>query len=115
MTAKRKRQPKGSHARGPAARALRRDSILRAALAVASEPNGFAWMSRPRVGRLAGCSDALVSQYFGTMEDLRTAVMQHAVEHELDAVVLQGIVAGHPVALAAGPELKARAVASAAL
>lgn len=98
--------------RGPEVRARRAASITEAALR-AARARGFTRFTRLDVAREAGCSEALVSQYMGTMDDVRTRVMQMAVYEEDTVVLLQGIADAHPIALAVDASLRARAVADA--
>lgn len=89
----------------------RRALILSAALSLA-QVRGFQNVRQTDVAALAGTSRALVIHYFGTMDQLKTEVMREAVAREDRGVLLQGLVANHPEALAAPVELK-RAAAEA--
>lgn len=57
---------------------------------------GYNRITRSDVAREAGCSEALVSHYFGEMDDLRRYVLQCAVIENYPALILQGVVLGHP-------------------
>ena len=86
----------------------RKHSILEYAVKVAAT-EGYQNVTRERLARDAGVSMGLVSKYFGTMRNLRRAVMRHAVTSENATVVAQGLVVGDPHARKASKELKAKA------
>ena len=68
----------------------RKDQILEAALKVA-ERDGYHMVRRETVAAHVGCSVGTVSRYFNTMNQLRKAVMRHAV-HTVNLVVIgQGL------------------------
>lgn len=83
----------------------RRKQLLDTALEVA-ESVGFENMTIGKVGRCAGCTQQLVSHYYGTREELRNAVMRAAVRRSVYRVIAQGLANGHPVALAAPRKLQ---------
>lgn len=86
----------------------RRAQILDAALAVARE-GSYVTMSRGEVAQGAAVSEGLLAHYFGTMPQLRRAVMCHAVATGDAAVIAQGLVARDPHAKKAPQELKEKA------
>ena len=90
-----------------------RDSrVLEAALALANSINGLERMTRESVAMLAGVATGSVNTAFGTMADLRIAVVEEAIKREVLAVVAQGIAGAYPAALAAPRDLQMRALAS---
>jgi AcrR family transcriptional regulator len=91
----------------------RRDQILTAALREA-EQCGYMRITRQQVAEAAGCANGLVSVYFGTMTQLRRAVIRAAINRRNLKVVLQGIVADDPHAIKAPQELKQAAIRQAA-
>lgn len=90
--------------------AARKADILTAALAVAAEPGGWAALTRKGVADRAQCAEALVSRYFGTMPQLRRAVMRAAVTSEYIPVIAQGLAAGDKQAQKIRSSLKSLAV-----
>ena len=84
---------------------VRKEQILDAAIKVA-EKNDYFTMRREDIARVAGCSDGSVSRYFGTMNQLRKAVMRHAVHHGHHIIVAQGLMRGDRQARKASQELK---------
>ena len=72
---------------------VRKNEILQAALAVAAK-EGYASMTREQVANKAGCSQALVSNYYGTMTQLRRSVLRHAIKNEHHHVIAQALIAG---------------------
>lgn len=89
----------------------RKAAILAAALALAPSV-GYARLTRDDIGRRAGMAPALVSYYFGTMPDLRRAIMREAIRVECLAVIAQGLAVRDRHALRASDELRRRALDS---
>lgn len=78
---------------------------------------GYAHLTRAQVATAAGISDGLVSRHWGTMAQLRRAIMRHAVSRRYADIVAQGLCAC-PVdrhALAAPPDLRAEAARTVAM
>lgn len=71
----------------------RRDDMLRAAVHLSQQPGGWFTLTRGRIARCVGCSDALVSLYLGDMTAIRKAVMRQAVSKDLHVIVNQSVVA----------------------
>lgn len=88
----------------------RKLQILKAALVVTSEPGGWAGLTRKAVADQAGCAEALVSKYFGTMTDFRRTIMRAAIHHKILAIVAQGLAAGDTHAKKADNDLKTKAL-----
>ena len=82
--------------------------IIQAALSVA-ERDGYSRMTRQAVADEAACSMALVSKYWGTMPQLRRAVMRAAVFGNRPSIVAQGLAVNDPQAIRASPKLKKQA------
>lgn len=85
-----------------------RDKILAGARR-AAQKIGYQAVRRRHVAEAAGCSPALVSFYFGTMDNLRKEMMRDAVTRGDTAVVAQGLAAGDRIARRAPAELKQKA------
>jgi AcrR family transcriptional regulator len=90
---------------------LRTKAIIRAALEVAKE-HGYAKITREDVADNAGVSLGLITHYFGTMPQLRRAVMRAAVSQEILEVIAQGLANGDDHAKKAPQDLKIKAVAA---
>lgn len=89
----------------------RNRSVLDAALAMAVRV-GYRTMTRQDVAALAGVAVGSVNNAYGTMDGLRDAVMQAAVDHGVASVVAQGLADKHPIACGAPQPLKDAALAS---
>lgn len=87
----------------------RRAEIITAALD-AARADGYRHISREAIAARAGCSPALVSSYYGTMTQLRRAVISAAIARRDLAVLAQGLAAGDSKARSAPQELKEAAV-----
>lgn len=85
--------------------------ILEAAVELAAT-RGYERITRSEVAAHAGVATGSVNNAFTTMKGLRDAVMRHAVEGSVLAIVAQGLATGHPVARAAPKELKDSALRS---
>lgn len=90
-------------------RADRRSEILGAALRLA-ERTCWNRLGQREVAAEACCSMSLIHRCFGSLADLRDAVMARAVATKNTAVVLQGLALRDPVALAAPIELRRAAL-----
>lgn len=88
---------------------LRKQQVLEAAVTVAIE-RGYQNMGRPDVAEMAGVSQALVSHYFGTLDNLRAMVMDYAVRNEVVAVVAQGLGGANDAARNAPAHLRDKAI-----
>jgi DNA-binding transcriptional regulator YbjK len=67
-----------------------KNAILQAAVNL-SKQKGFMRVFRVEIAKAAGCVEGTVSYHFGTMRDMRAAIMAHAIEHEVLEVVAQGL------------------------
>jgi AcrR family transcriptional regulator len=88
---------------------VRKAEILSAALEVARTA-GYRNASRESIAAMAGCSPALVSKYYGTMNQLQRAIMSAAIARHDLPILAQGLAAGDSKARAAPPDLKESAV-----
>lgn len=87
---------------------LRKSYILQAAVAL-SIRNGYNKITREGVASKAKVSTGLVSRYFGTMDQLKMAVMQHAIDKSIAVIIAQGLGCSDCIARSAPVELKAKA------
>ena len=90
---------------------LRKTQILAVAVDVARKV-GCHGVTRDEVAHRAGVSMGLVSKYFGTMNQLRRAIMRAAIKQEIPEIVAKGLANGDPHARKAPAELKALAVST---
>lgn len=89
---------------------LRYSHILGVAVERARE-TGWNHLTRAVVAEAAGVSEALVSHYFGTMDELRVTIMEAAISGRVVEIVAQGLAAGNKVARSAPDDVKAEALA----
>jgi AcrR family transcriptional regulator len=82
--------------------------ILDAALQLA-ESDGYQWITREAVAALAGVSPGTINNVFGTMPDLKRAVLKAAVERRVIPIVAQGMGDRHPIILDAPEDLRREA------
>lgn len=92
-------------------RSDRDNKVLEAAIAEASE-QGYQFITREAVALRAGVSVGGVNNAFGTMLDLKRAVLRAAIERENLPIVAEGIAMGSPVCAEIPPELRERALLS---
>ena len=90
-------------------RNVRREQILKAAVIIASEPQGWMALTRKRIAIRAACSEASVSVHLGTMANVRKAVIKCAVREENLSILSQCFVT-HRVTLK--PDLRSRVIRS---
>lgn len=89
----------------------RNTAILEAAIAEAEE-KGFTGVRQAAVAKRAGVAKGGVINAFGTMDALKTAVMEEAVARFMPKIVAAGLALGHPVAQSAPADLRAAAAAA---
>lgn len=97
--------------RADAMRNARNTAVLDAAVAEALRV-GYQWITRDDVAKVAGVSNATVSNAFGTMRDLKRAVLREAVARPIPVIVAQGLADQHQIALDAPPLVKEQALAT---
>ena len=88
---------------------LRKDHILNIAVLLSKEV-GYTRITRDRVAEAAGVSVGLVTRYFGTMGQLKTAIMRRAIKQGITEVIAQGLANGDEHAKKADPQLKEKAI-----
>lgn len=89
----------------------RNAKVLAAAIEEAKDV-GFQWITREAVAMRAGVSVGGVNNAYGTMRDLKRAVLREAVAQEIVVIVAQGLADRHEIALSAPPALKEAAAAA---
>ena len=97
--------------RAAARRDERSTNVLEAAVQAALV-HGYQWITRDDVAERANVSTATVSNAFGTMPDLKRAVLREAVRRPVLAIVAQGLADRHQIALDAPPHVKEQALAT---
>lgn len=97
--------------RAAALRAGRQATVLEAALTLATG-HGYQWITREGVAALADVSEATVSNAFGTMRDLKRAVLAEAVKRPIPVIVAQGLADQHQIALDAPADVRQQALAT---
>lgn len=90
---------------------MSKEHILDTAYKMAQR-DGFAAITRDGVAAEAGVAMGSVNHHYGTMQVLRDAVMQRAVEEEQLELIAQGIAMGDNVAKSAPLELRQRAIST---
>jgi AcrR family transcriptional regulator len=87
----------------------RKEEILAAAVKLARKPGGYSTVTLVDIAKEAGCVHALVLHYFGTVVQMRRAVMSRAILIRDTAILAQGLALGDAKARQAPAELKAKA------
>lgn len=87
---------------------LRRKHVLNKAIELA-KTKGYNSLTRDDVATGANVSPALISHYFGNIDQLRIVVLKLAIKREVLEIVAQGLVREDPIAVQAPKELKHRA------
>lgn len=89
----------------------RKAAILDAAV-TAAKKHGFARLRLVHIAEQAECSNALVVSHYGTMQQMRRAVMRAAIKQEILPIIAEGIATRDPVACKAPDVLKEKALAT---
>lgn len=95
-------------------RAKRREDILSAAIFLA-ERHGYRSIQRDAVADAADVAVGSVNHEFGTIEELKNAVVAEAIRVENLKIIAQAVVDGHPETAGLSPDLKRRALDSLAV
>jgi AcrR family transcriptional regulator len=88
---------------------VRKDAIVTAALRLAAATH-YLHVQRKQIADELGVTPPALTYHFGTMEQLRRAIMRAAVEREDVTVVAQGLVAQDKHAKKAPEALRRRAI-----
>ena len=88
----------------------RKEQLLLAAIEVSKE-KGYQRITRTDVAERADVSAGLIHFYFESIDLLRRAIMDAAVEREIPEIVLQGLAVSDSAALLAPVKLRAKALA----
>jgi len=88
---------------------IRRDDIMSAALTL-SERVGYTHVTRDALAAALLVSPALISRHFGTMVQLRRAIMSAAVARSNLKVIAQGLALGDSKARNVSVDVKEQAV-----
>lgn len=89
----------------------RRESIIVAALHLASSPGGWNRLTRAAIAERAGCSTGCVSLHLGSMQAVRRVLVRAAITQENLDVLIQALSAGDPAAERMKPMLRQKALA----
>jgi AcrR family transcriptional regulator len=73
--------------------ANKKDQILAAAISCALK-RGYRCITRDEVSTIVGSCSSLINWYFPTMADLKTAVIQTAIDREILEIIAQGLSVG---------------------
>ena len=76
----------------------RKQQILTAAVGLA-EKEGYRNITRRQIALAAGTSPPLVSQYFGSMGNMRSEIMREALRVNSLHIIAQGLLFGCPIAM----------------
>lgn len=90
---------------------VRKEQILEAAMRLARN-DGYQNVLRHNVAYAAQCSTGLVNKYYGTMTQLKRAMVREAINSRDLVILSQAIVARDPNADKASPELRQEALES---
>lgn len=81
--------------------------IIDAAVSLAKE-NGYQWLTRDEVARVAGVGAGTVNSAYGSMVELKRAVLREAVEKEIVEIIAQGMTDRHPIVANISDDLRSR-------
>jgi AcrR family transcriptional regulator len=77
-----------------------------------SKQNGYMSVTRDDIADEAKCASSLVHHYYGTMTQLRRAIMRRAIEMGELKIIAQGLASKDRHARKADPDVKQAALAS---
>ena len=88
-----------------------RETLLDAALRLAEE-HGYYHVTREQIADATGSSPGNISRIFGTMPELKRAIVSAAIVRENLPILAQALVMKHPKAMRAPEALRRAAVAT---
>jgi AcrR family transcriptional regulator len=88
-----------------------RDSRILDAAMECAEADGYQWITRGQVASAAGVSVGTINTAYGTMRELKRAVLTAAVERRNLALIAQGLADNHPIAAGAPSDVRRAAAA----
>lgn len=88
----------------------RRESIVVAAVHLASTPGGWSRLTRFAIAERAGCSTGCVSLHLGSMDAIRAMLVRVSIKQENFDILIQALSAGHPAAERIKPMLRQKAL-----
>ena len=91
---------------------VRRTSILCAAANLVLNGDSYSKVRREDIGKAVGMSGPAVVHHFGSIGELRQALMRFAIRRKIHKIIVQGLIAEDPIALAAPIELREQAWAA---
>lgn len=87
----------------------RKQAIMDVAIKQAQR-DGYLSLTRHELATGAQCAPSLVSRYWGTMEQLKRAVMREAVKRDNLEIIAQGLASRDSIAKKAKPEIRQQAL-----
>jgi AcrR family transcriptional regulator len=90
---------------------VRCETILAAALKLASQPGGWNTLTLVKVAKEAHCTHGLICHHFGSAAALRRKLVRVAIKQENFDVLIQALTAGDPEAKKMRPLLRQKAFA----
>lgn len=88
---------------------LRKDHILNVAVELSQRPGGFNNLERKEIAEAANVSQGLINNYYGTMKQLKRAVIRVAIQREIPVIIAQGLAVADKQAQKAPKNLKNQA------
>lgn len=92
----------------------RRKILLNTAVSIASQPGGWAKLTRRAIAKQSECSEGLVSLYLGDVPTIRRTVMKTAIREGIVCIIIQSMAAhdGYAVARWLPKSLRTKAINS---
>ena len=90
---------------------IRTESMLAAALRIASKPGGWTTLTAAAIADEANCSYGLVCLYLGSIACIRREVVKAAIRQENFDVLIQALISNDPEANRMKPLLRQKAFA----
>lgn len=75
---------------------VRKQELLEVAIKLANEGN-YLTLTRQDIAREADVSPSLVPHYFGTMDNLREAIIREAIKRKLARIIAHGLANQNPL------------------
>jgi len=86
----------------------RKKELLQNAIELSIE-HGYIYITREMLANYSNVSEALINNYFGTIDNLKSEIVLEAIKEEIPQIILQALVLNDPLAARITPKLRKKA------
>ena len=86
----------------------RKKELLQNAIELSIE-HGYIYITREMLANYSDVSEALINNYFGTIDNLKSEIVLEAIKEEIPQIILQALVLNDPLATRITPKIRKKA------